>query len=162
MQQTQQSLFNNILNIMTDILEEEANSSFVVAILENLVKEGEVWMYNDYLYWLLFSKWLGDVLILVCLQDTTSASAKLATFLIQSCTDRLEPLICSFLTSCFMEKDSIQTNLKDSYHEIIFKISLNAPQMLLAVIPKLIQELLVFITHLHIYKQMISLFYEIG
>ncbi|EFH65409.1 binding protein [Arabidopsis lyrata subsp. lyrata] len=115
MQQTQQSLFNNILNIMTDILEEEANSSFVVAILENLVKEGE---------------------------DTTSASAKLATSLIQSCTDRLEPFICSFLTSCFMEKDSIQTNLKDSYHEIIFKISLNAPQMLLAVIPKLTQELL--------------------
>lgn len=49
-QQTQQSLFNNILTIMTDILEEEANSSFVVVILENLVKEGEVWMYNDYLY----------------------------------------------------------------------------------------------------------------
>lgn len=54
-----------------------------------------------------------------------------------------------------MEKDSIQSNLKDSYHEIIFKISLNAPQMLLAVIPKLTQELLVFITHLHIYKHMI-------
>ncbi|CAL9241015.1 unnamed protein product [Arabidopsis halleri] len=114
-QQTQQSLFNNILNIMTDILEEEANSSFVVAILENLVKEGE---------------------------DTTSAPSKLASSLIENCTDKLEPLICSFLTSCFMEKDSIQTNLKDSYHEIIFKISLNAPQMLLAVIPKLTQELL--------------------
>lgn len=88
-------------------------------------------------------------------QDTTSAADKLASSLIESCTDRLEPLICSFLTSCFVEKDSIQSNLKDSYHEIIFKISLNAPQMLLAVIPKLTQELLVFITHLHIYKHMI-------
>jgi len=54
-----------------------------------------------------------------------------------------------------MEKDSIQTNLKDSYHEIIFKISLIAPQMLLAVIPKLTQELLVSLTHFYIYKHMI-------
>ncbi|AAF07790.1 hypothetical protein; 73483-63403 [Arabidopsis thaliana] len=114
-QQTQHSLFNNILAIMSDVLEEEANSSFVVVILENLVKEGE---------------------------DTTSGADKLASSLIERCADRLEPLICSFLTSCFMEKDSIQTNLKDSYHEIIFKISLIAPQMLLAVIPKLTQELL--------------------
>ncbi|XP_023643713.1 sister chromatid cohesion protein PDS5 homolog A isoform X2 [Capsella rubella] len=114
-QQTQQSLFNNILAIMIDMLEEEADSSFVVAILENLVKEGE---------------------------DTTSAAVKLASSLIESCTDRLEPLICSFLTSCFMDKDSIQINLKYSYHEIIFKISVTAPQMLLTVIPKLTHELL--------------------
>ncbi|XP_019093838.1 PREDICTED: sister chromatid cohesion protein PDS5 homolog A-like isoform X1 [Camelina sativa] len=114
-QQTQQNLFNNILTIMIDILEEEADSAFVIIILENLVKEGE---------------------------DTTSAADKLASSLIESCTDKLEALICSFLTSCFLEKDSIQTNLKYSYHEIIFKISLIAPQMLLAVIPKLTRELL--------------------
>lgn len=154
-QQTQHSLFNNILAIMSDVLEEEANSSFVVVILENLVKEGEVWIYNDYLCRLWFSKWLGDVFNLVCLQDTTSGADKLASSLIERCADRLEPLICSFLTSCFMEKDSIQTNLKDSYHEIIFKISLIAPQMLLAVIPKLTQELLVSLTHFYIYKHMI-------
>ncbi|KAH0855420.1 hypothetical protein HID58_008034 [Brassica napus] len=38
--------------------------------------------------------------------------------------------------------NSIQSNLKDSYHEIIFMISLNAPQILLAIIPNLTQELL--------------------
>lgn len=54
-----------------------------------------------------------------------------------------------------MEKDSIQTNLKDSYHEIIFKISLSAPQILLAVIPNLTKELLVFIIDLRINKRMI-------
>lgn len=57
-----------------------------------------------------------------------------------------------------MEKDSIQSNLKDSYHEIIFMISLNAPQILLAIIPNLTQELLVFIIHLRFNKHMILLF----
>ncbi|CAA7013408.1 unnamed protein product [Microthlaspi erraticum] len=114
-QQTQQSLFNDILTIMIDILKEEASSSLVDVILQNLVKEEK---------------------------DATSAANNLASSLIESCTDTLEPLICSFLSSCFMEKDSIQTNLKDSYHEIIFKISLSAPQILLAVIPNLTKELL--------------------
>ncbi|KAH0938667.1 hypothetical protein HID58_006128 [Brassica napus] len=114
-QQAQQSLFNDILTIMTDILKEEASSSLVGVILENLVKEGK---------------------------DATPAANNLASSLIKNCTDTLEPLICSFLTSCFMEKDSIQSNLKDSYHEIIFMISLNAPQILLAIIPNLTQELL--------------------
>ncbi|CDY38335.1 BnaA02g18280D [Brassica napus] len=114
-QQARQSLFNDILTIMTDILKEEASSSLVGVILENLVKEGK---------------------------DATPAANNLASSLIKNCTDTLEPLICSFLTSCFMEKDSIQSNLKDSYHEIIFMISLNAPQILLAIIPNLTQELL--------------------
>ncbi|KAF2564185.1 hypothetical protein F2Q70_00016346 [Brassica cretica] len=100
---------------MTDILKEEASSSLVGVILENLVKEGK---------------------------DATPAANNLASSLIKNCTDTLEPLICSFLTSCFMEKDSIQSNLKDSYHEIIFMISLNAPQILLAIIPNFTQELL--------------------
>ncbi|KAL0878226.1 hypothetical protein Bca101_027932 [Brassica carinata] len=114
-QQAQQSLFNDILTIMTDILREEASSPLVGVILENLVKEGK---------------------------DATPAANNLASSLIKNCADTLEPFICGFLTSCFMEKDSIQSNLKDSYHEIIFMISLNAPQMLLAVIPNLTQELL--------------------
>ncbi|XP_024010664.1 sister chromatid cohesion protein PDS5 homolog A isoform X1 [Eutrema salsugineum] len=114
-QQSQQSLFNDISTIMNDILKEEASSSLVDVILENLVKEG---------------------------QDATPGANNLASSLIKSCTDTLEPFICSFLTSCFMEKDSIQSNLKDSYHEIIFMVSLNAPQILLAVIPNLTQELL--------------------
>ncbi|KAL0790384.1 hypothetical protein Bca101_006630 [Brassica carinata] len=41
-QQAQQSLFNNILTIMTDILKEEASSSLVGVILQNLVKEGKI------------------------------------------------------------------------------------------------------------------------
>lgn len=40
-QQAQQSLFNDILTIMTDILKEEASSSLVGVILQNLVKEGK-------------------------------------------------------------------------------------------------------------------------
>ncbi|WZZ45739.1 hypothetical protein YC2023_041998 [Brassica napus] len=41
-QQAQQSLFNDILTIMTDILKEEASSSLVGVILQNLVKEGKL------------------------------------------------------------------------------------------------------------------------
>ncbi|CAH2067746.1 unnamed protein product, partial [Thlaspi arvense] len=114
-QQAQQSVFKDILTITIDILKEESSSSLVEVILENLLKDGK---------------------------DATPGANNLASSLIENCTETLEPLICSFLTSCFMEKDSIQTNLKDSYHEIIFLISLNAPQILLAVIPNLTQELL--------------------
>ncbi|CAF1709357.1 unnamed protein product, partial [Brassica napus] len=41
-QQAQQSLFNDILTIMTDTLKEEASSSLVGVILQNLVKEGKI------------------------------------------------------------------------------------------------------------------------
>lgn len=100
--------------------------------------------------------------IIVYLQDATPAANNLASSLVKNCADTLEPLICGFLTSCFMEKDSIQSNLKDSYHEIIFMISLNAPQILLAVIPNLTQELLVFIIHFRSNNRVILLFYEFG
>ncbi|XP_010521251.1 PREDICTED: sister chromatid cohesion protein PDS5 homolog A isoform X2 [Tarenaya hassleriana] len=111
----QQSLINDILSIMSDIIDEETTSSVVDVILQNLVQEGK---------------------------DLTSAASNLASSLIQSCADKLEPFICSILASCFMEEDASRSSFKESYHEIIFKISQCAPQILLAVTPNLTQELL--------------------
>lgn len=77
------------------------------------------------------------------LQDTASASSQLAVSVIQTCAEKLEPLVCGFLTSCILDRDAVGSELKEFYHEIIFKIFECAPQMLLTVIPNLTQELLV-------------------
>lgn len=84
-----------------------------------------------------------DMILLYVLQDTASASSQLAVSVIQTCTEKLEPLVCAFLTSCILDRDAVESELKEFYHEIIFRIFECAPQMLLAVIPNLTQELLV-------------------
>lgn len=109
----QQSLFNDISSIMSDIVNEEASQSIIDVILQNLVKEGK----------------------------NASAASNLAVSLIQQCEEKLEPSVCGFLTSCFLDGDVVQSELKESYHDITFKIFQCAPQMLLAVIPSLTQEL---------------------
>ncbi|MQL79390.1 hypothetical protein Taro_011842, partial [Colocasia esculenta] len=75
-------------------------------------------------------------------QGLSSASFRLAVSLVQNCAERLEPHIRGFLISSFLERDTTGNELKDSYHEIIFEIFQCAPQMLIAVIPNLTEELL--------------------
>ncbi|GMN51774.1 hypothetical protein TIFTF001_020914 [Ficus carica] len=111
----QRSLINDILSIMSDILNEEASQPFLDVILGNLLKEGK---------------------------ETPSASSQLAISVIQTCAEKLEPFVCGFLTSCILNRDAIRSELSEFYHEIIFKIYQCAPQMLLAVIPNIVQELL--------------------
>lgn len=111
----QRSLINDILSIMSDILNEEASQPLLDVILGNLLKEGK---------------------------ETPSASSQLAISVIQTCAEKLEPFVCGFLTSCILNRDSIRSELSEFYHEIIFKIYQCAPQMLLAVIPNMVQELL--------------------
>ncbi|KAE8690421.1 putative translation initiation factor if-3 [Hibiscus syriacus] len=111
----QQSLINDILSIMSDILNEEVSSQLMEVILGNLIQERK---------------------------DTTSAASQLAASIIQSCAEKLQPYICGFLKSCSLDRDSVGSELKESYHEIVLKIFQCAPEMLDAIIPSLTQELM--------------------
>ncbi|KAF9687215.1 hypothetical protein SADUNF_Sadunf02G0070500 [Salix dunnii] len=70
------------------------------------------------------------------------AASQLAASVIQTCEEKLEPFVCGFLTSCFLDRDAVDSELKEFYHEILFKVFQCAPHMLLGVIPNLTQELL--------------------
>ncbi|KAE8649626.1 sister chromatid cohesion protein PDS5 homolog A isoform X1 [Cucumis sativus] len=109
------SLVNNILSIITHILSEDASPPLVDAVLHNLVKEEK-----------------GE----------PTAASRLAGSIIGTCAETLEPLICGLLTSCISERDVVGSELKEFYHEIIFRIFQCVPQMLLPVIPNLTLELL--------------------
>lgn len=79
----------------------------------------------------------------VCFQGGSYGSFKLAVSLVENCAERLEPHIRGFLTSCISERDVAGNELKEFYHEIIFQLYQCAPQILIAVMPNLTQELLV-------------------
>ncbi|XP_019460582.1 PREDICTED: sister chromatid cohesion protein PDS5 homolog A isoform X3 [Lupinus angustifolius] len=114
------SLIYSMSSIMINILNEseEGSQQLLEVILRNLLKERK--------------------------QDTTCAAYQLASSVIKTCAleDELNDLVCRFLTSCIHDRDSVGCELKESYHEIIFRVFQCAPQMLLAVIPSLIEELL--------------------
>ncbi|XP_062078396.1 sister chromatid cohesion protein PDS5 homolog B isoform X2 [Humulus lupulus] len=110
----QRSLINDILSIMTHILNEEATQPLLDVILQNLLKEEK---------------------------ETPSAASQLAISVIQTCAEKLGPIVCGFLTSCIWNRDAVRSEIKEFYHEIIFKISQCAPRMLQDVIPNMSQEL---------------------
>ncbi|KAL1121303.1 hypothetical protein V6Z11_D01G223300 [Gossypium hirsutum] len=111
----QQSLINDVLSIMTHILNEEVSHQLMDVILGNLIQESK---------------------------DATSAASQLAASVIQSCAEKLQPFVCGFLTSCSLDRDSVGSELKEFYHEIVLKIFQCAPEMLNAIIPSLTQELM--------------------
>ncbi|KAJ9566794.1 hypothetical protein OSB04_002760 [Centaurea solstitialis] len=75
-------------------------------------------------------------------KDKSPASFLLAISVIQGCSQALQPFVCRFLNCCILDRNSVNSELKESYHAIIFEIFQHAPQMLIAVIPNLTQELL--------------------
>lgn len=79
-------------------------------------------------------------------QDATCAAYQLAASVMKNCAqeDELNPLVCRFLSSCIYDRDAVSCGLKEFYHEIIYQVFQCAPQMLIAVIPSLIEELLVY------------------
>ncbi|XP_017981381.1 PREDICTED: sister chromatid cohesion protein PDS5 homolog A isoform X2 [Theobroma cacao] len=111
----QQSLINDILSIMTHILNEEVSHQLTDVILRNLVQESK---------------------------GATSAASQLAASVIQSCAEKLQPFVCGFLTSCSLDRDAVGSELKEFYHEIVLKLFQCAPEMLNAIIPNLTQELM--------------------
>ncbi|KAJ6730469.1 ANDROGEN INDUCED INHIBITOR OF PROLIFERATION AS3 / PDS5-RELATED [Salix viminalis] len=111
----QRSLIDEVLSIMKHVLNEEASQALSDVILLNLIKEGKA---------------------------APPAASQLAASVIQTCEEKLEPFVCGFLTSCFLDRDAVDSELKEFYHEILFKVFQCAPHMLLGVIPNLTQELL--------------------
>lgn len=71
----------------------------------------------------------------------SSAAHKLAVGVVQQCAGKLEPYVQRLLTSVMLEGRAAEINLHADYHDIIHEIYQCAPQMLLAVIPNLTQEL---------------------
>lgn len=114
-EQHQQSLLQSMLSIMALILEEKVTRSLLDVILRNLLKEEK---------------------------DGAPAYFKLAVSLIQDSAEKLEPFVRGFLTSAILDRDSLESDLKEHYHQILLEIFQCAPQMLLSVIPSLSHELL--------------------
>ncbi|OVA03847.1 hypothetical protein BVC80_8065g3 [Macleaya cordata] len=111
----QQSLFQAMLSIMNLIIDEKVSQPLLDVILRNLLNAKKA---------------------------APSASSRLAVSIIQQSAEKLEPLVHGFLTSCILDRDAVGSELKEFYHDIIFEVFQCAPQMLLAVIPNLTQELL--------------------
>ncbi|KAL7117964.1 hypothetical protein ACP275_03G105700 [Erythranthe tilingii] len=121
-----QSLINSMSSIIVNILEEkvEADSdprekntcqSLLDVIFQNIIKEKK---------------------------DAAPDSFRLAESVIKHFGEKMEHSISQFLTSCILDRDVVDSVIKESYHEIIVEIYRIAPQLLLSVIPCLTHELL--------------------
>ncbi|KAL8539683.1 hypothetical protein ACS0TY_001335 [Phlomoides rotata] len=121
-----QSLISSILSIITSILEEKAEvdidsverstfQSLLDMVLENIIKGRE---------------------------DVASASFQLAVSVVQICGEKVESCIYQLLKSCILNRDAVQSVIKESYNEIILEVYQIAPQLSLSVIPLLTNELL--------------------
>lgn len=86
---------------------------------------------------------LSSEVYIIHVQGVPSASSQLAVSVLQTCCQKLEPFVRGFLTSCIVERDAEGSELRETYHKIIFKIFIFTPHMLFDVIPNLTQELLV-------------------
>ncbi|XP_010063388.2 sister chromatid cohesion protein PDS5 homolog A [Eucalyptus grandis] len=111
----EKTLINDVMSILTHIIDEEASEQLLEVILRNLLKEEK---------------------------GVPSASSQLAVSVLQTCCQKLEPFVRGFLTSCIMDRDAEGSELREMYHKIIFKIFICTPQMLFDVIPNLTRELL--------------------
>ncbi|CAN0892422.1 Sister chromatid cohesion protein PDS5 homolog B [Linum grandiflorum] len=86
------------------------------------------------------SQRLIDVILQNLIKEEEGPS-QLAVSIIHKCDDTLKPSICRFLTSCFLERDAVESELKESYHDIFFQVYKHEPEMLLNVTPYLTEEL---------------------
>ncbi|KAI3777313.1 hypothetical protein L1987_47113 [Smallanthus sonchifolius] len=109
------NVFGAMSSIMSIIFQEKGSQALLEVILRSLLKDRK---------------------------DTTQASFQLAVSVIEVCCQALEPFVCRFLNRCILDRDSVNSELKESYHAIIFEIFQRAPQMLIAVLPNITQELL--------------------
>ncbi|KAL7603365.1 hypothetical protein Lser_V15G19189 [Lactuca serriola] len=88
------------------------------------------------------SQALLEVILQSLLKDSKDASFQLGVSVIEGCSQVLQPVVCRFLNCCILDRDDVNSELKESYHTIIYEIFKCAPEMLIAVVPNLTQELL--------------------
>ncbi|BBN05523.1 sister chromatid cohesion protein PDS5 [Marchantia polymorpha subsp. ruderalis] len=111
-----QNVFVAMRNILALVLEEseEVSQPLLEAVLTNLLKDNK---------------------------GVSPAAHKLAVAVVERCADKLEPYVQKFLTSVMLEGKGSESELQEDYHAIIYEIYRCARQMLIAVIPNLIREL---------------------
>lgn len=126
------SMVSAAVSIMTQILEEKMQEKEKTSS-ELLTFEKEE------------SEPLLDVILQNLLKEAKGASRashQLAVSVIQNCSEKIEDTVSRFLRSCILNRDAVQSEIKEYYHEIIYEIFQCSPQILLSVIPSLIHELL--------------------
>ncbi|TKY56159.1 Sister chromatid cohesion protein PDS5-like A [Spatholobus suberectus] len=124
-----------LFNIFFSAVRDEHHDSLISAmtsIMINILNESEE-----------ASQQLLEVILRNLIKQKKDASYRLAASVIKTCAqeDELNPLVCGFLTSCIHDRDAMDSELKEHYHEIFVKVFECAPHMPLAVIPSLINEL---------------------
>ncbi|XP_055832582.1 sister chromatid cohesion protein PDS5 homolog B isoform X3 [Solanum dulcamara] len=126
------SMVSAAVSIMTQILEEKMQEKEKTSS-ELLTFEKEV------------SEPLLDVILQNLLKEakgSSRASHQLAVSVIQTCSEKIEDTVSRFLRSCILNRDAVQSEIKEYYHDIMYEIFQCSPQVLLSVIPSLIHELL--------------------
>ncbi|XP_019257336.1 PREDICTED: sister chromatid cohesion protein PDS5 homolog A isoform X3 [Nicotiana attenuata] len=123
--------------------------SIMSQILEEKMKEKMQEKERSSSELLTFEKKVSEPLLDVVLQNllkeakgASRASHQLAVSVIEKCSEKIEDIISRFLRSCILNRDAVQSEIKEYYHDIIYEIFQCAPQMLLSVIPSLMHELL--------------------
>ncbi|KAL3513624.1 hypothetical protein ACH5RR_026341 [Cinchona calisaya] len=119
-----------------------AMSTIITRVLEDKLEENDL---EPLIFQKKFSEPLLDVILQNLLRESKGASAglaQLAVSVLNNCNEKLERCICTFLRSCILKRDIIGSELKESYHEILYEIFRSAPEMLVSVIPSLSHELL--------------------
>ncbi|KAJ8563635.1 hypothetical protein K7X08_032087 [Anisodus acutangulus] len=123
--------------------------SAVVLIMSQILEEKMQEKEKSSSELLTFEKEVSEPLIDVILQNllkeakgVSHASHQLAVSVIQNCSEKIEDTVSRFLRSCILNRDAVQSEIKEYYHDIIYEIFQCSPQMLLSVIPSLIHELL--------------------
>ncbi|KAF3640005.1 putative sister chromatid cohesion protein PDS5 -like protein A-like isoform X2 [Capsicum annuum] len=115
--------------------------SIMSQILEEKMQEKEKTSYELLTFEKEVSEPLLDVILQNLLKEAKGAS-RLAVSVIQNCSEKIEETISRFLRSCILNRDAVQSEIKEYYHDIIYEIFQCSPQILLSVIPSLIHELL--------------------
>nr|XP_009764555.1 PREDICTED: sister chromatid cohesion protein PDS5 homolog A isoform X6 [Nicotiana sylvestris] len=130
------SMVSAVVSIMSQILEEKMKEK----MQEKERSSSEL---------LTFEKKVSEPLLDVVLQNllkeakgASRASHQLAVSVIEKCSEKIEDIVSGFLRSCILNRDAVQSEIKEYYHDIIYEIFQCAPQMLLSVIPSLMNELL--------------------
>ncbi|KAL4583130.1 hypothetical protein LXL04_007694 [Taraxacum kok-saghyz] len=109
------NVYGAMSSIMSLIFQEKSSQELLEVILQSLIKESK---------------------------DASPASFQLGISVIEGCSEALQPVVCRFLNCCILDRDGVNSDLKESYHAIIYEIFKCAPQMLISVVPNLTQELL--------------------
>ncbi|KAI3767597.1 hypothetical protein L2E82_17844 [Cichorium intybus] len=109
------NVFSAMSSIMSVIFQEKGSQALLEVILQSILKDTK---------------------------DASLASFQLGVSVIEGCSQAVEPFVTRFLNCCILDRDGVNSELKESYHSIIYEIFKCAPEMLITVIPNLTQELL--------------------